>query len=199
MSRNTTGDLAGLHKTVDFIEAEEAGCQEASDIHESSQVSGIRPRSTFKQSKSDEFRQKPCGYCGGPKHGNNNNSAERQKDCKAFGKTGSKCKRENHLSNVCRSRPKPSSAEKPSDTAANSTLGFIAGNFFSITVGEPPAPSSLPRPATWPHSWTAQWAATPSWRPRGSWSFPPPRTAQPAGQTVLCHNRFSVLMEVDEQ
>ena len=80
MSRNTTGDLAGLHKTVDFIEVEEAGCQEASDIHESSQVSGIRHRSTFKQTKSDEFKQKTCGYCGGPKHGNNNNSAERQKD-----------------------------------------------------------------------------------------------------------------------
>ena len=34
MSRNTTVDLVGLHKTVDFIEAEEAGYQEASDIHE---------------------------------------------------------------------------------------------------------------------------------------------------------------------
>ena len=38
MSRNTTGDLVGLHKTVDIIEAEEAGSQEASDIHEHSQV-----------------------------------------------------------------------------------------------------------------------------------------------------------------
>ena len=137
MSKNTTGDLAGLHETVDFILAEDAGCQEASDIQESSQVSGIRPRSTFKQSKSDEFRQKPCGYCGSPKHGNKNNSAERQKDCKAFGKICSKCKRENHLSNVCRSGPRLSLAEKPAD----STLGFISGNFFSITAGVPPAPS----------------------------------------------------------
>jgi hypothetical protein len=44
MSRNTTGDLIGLHKTVDFIEAEEAGSQEASYIYEHSQASDCNPQ-----------------------------------------------------------------------------------------------------------------------------------------------------------
>ena len=178
MSRNTTGDLVGLHKTVDFIEAEEAGSQEASDIHEHSQVNAIR-RSTYQKLKSDE-QKKQCGYCGGSKHGSTNSSAERQKSCRAWGKTCQKCQKENHIASVCRSKP----TKNASDDKNSASVDFIAaGGFFSITASLPtastslpPAPSSLPRPSSWPPSWTAQWAATPPWHPHctgGSWSFPP--------------------------
>ena len=190
MSRNTTGDLVGLHKTVDFIEAEEAGSQEASDIHEHSQVSGIR-KSSYKKNLAEESRQKKCGYCGGHKHGESNNFAERQEECKAWGKTCPHCKKENHLGSVCKSRNK-SSAEKSGSAKVDC---IAAGGFFSITAHQPPAPSSLPRPGTWPTSWTAHWATTPSWQPpsiRGSWSFTPQHTpvVRETGSPIPCHNRF---------
>ena len=96
MSRNITGDLSGLHKTVDFIEAEEAGSQEASDLHEHSQVNAIR-RSSYQQLKGEEMILKKCYYCGGPRHGETNNSTDRQQHCRAWGKTCAKCQKQNHL------------------------------------------------------------------------------------------------------
>ena len=98
LSRNTTGDLSGLHRTIDFIEAEEAGYQEASNIHEHSQLNTIR-KSTYKQIKS-EVNKKRCGYCGGQRHGQSNSPSERQEHCKAWGKTCSSCQKDNHLANV---------------------------------------------------------------------------------------------------
>ena len=46
-------------QTIDFIKAEEAGCQEASDLHEHTQANTIR-RSTYQQLKSEE-KKKKCG------------------------------------------------------------------------------------------------------------------------------------------
>ena len=138
MSRNTTGDLTGLHTTVDFIEAEEAGSQEALDIHEHSQVNAIH-RSTYKQSKADDAKQKNCNYCGGSKHGDTNNSNDRQKHCKAWGKTCSKCKKENHLASVCRSKPKTTIVTD--NTADVASIDAIAvGDLYSITA--PTVPDS---------------------------------------------------------
>ena len=204
MSRNTTGDLVGLHKTVDFIEAEEAGSQEASDIHEHSHVNALR-RSTFQKLRSEE-QKKQCGYCGGSKHGPTNSSAERQKACKAWGKNCQKCQKPNHLASVCRFKP---TKNTPVDKDSASVDVIAAGGFFSITAAlptapppVPPAPSSLPRPSTWPHSWTARWAATPPWCPQptdGSWSFPAsPAPATALAPPITCHNRFSALA-IDEE
>lgn len=204
MSRNTTGDLIGLHKTVDFIEAEEAGSQEASDIHEHSQVNAIR-RSTYQKLRSEE-QKKQCGYCGGSKHGATNSSAERQKSCRAWGKTCQKCQKTNHLASVCRSKP----TKNPADEKDSASVDFIAaGGFFSITAtlpaassSLPPTPSSLPRPSTWPPSWTAQWAATPPWHPPctgGSWSFSSePAPAIAPRYPIPCRNRFSIWEDAEE-
>lgn len=42
-----------------------------------------------------------CGYCGGQRHGDGSRQA-RSKECKAFGKTCSKCDKPDHFANVCR-------------------------------------------------------------------------------------------------
>ena len=82
LSRNTTGELLELHQAVDYIEAEEAGLTEASDLHDHSTVHAIR--SGYKQDKELEKKTK-CQYCGGSRHGQHNTPAERQSKCRAYG------------------------------------------------------------------------------------------------------------------
>ena len=149
LSRNTTGDLSGLHKTIDYIEVEEAGYQEASNLHEHIQVNTIH-RSTYQQLKSEEKKRR-CGYCGGQKHGDSNSLAERRDHCRAWGKTCSNCKKENHLANVCRSKSKPAAPGKEDLAQVDS---IAPGGFFPISVSQPPDPPALPHPDTWPSSWT---------------------------------------------
>ena len=128
LSRNTTGDLSGLHKTIDYIEVEEAGYQEASNLHEHIQVNTIH-RSTYQQLKSEEKKRR-CGYCGGQKHGDSNSLAERRDHFRAWGKTCSNCKKENHLANVCRSKSKPQHQERR--TLHRSTVLLLVASSLSL-------------------------------------------------------------------
>ena len=145
MSRNTTGDLSGLHRTVDFIEAEEAGSQEASNLYEHSQINAIR-RSAYQQLKNEDIKQRKCNYCGGPRHGETNSSADRQQHCRAWGNTCSKCQKKNHLAGVCRSKAKPkATAEQDSDSV--SVDGIALSGRFSISSSGSGQPTQPPASA----------------------------------------------------
>ena len=90
--------MTPLSKLVDYITAKEAGMSESNDLATNHAMVGvIRRRSEFQKNKSK------CGWCGGPKHTQNNSDQDRQKMCKAYGKHCDKCKKANHFSSQCRS------------------------------------------------------------------------------------------------
>ena len=101
-SRHTSNELTTLAQLLDYIAAEEAGKNDDLDsINANVLVGGIRKKSTFQRSKS--FSHK-CSYCGNAKHTVNNTAEDRQRLCKGYGKSCSRCKKPNHLASVCKSR-----------------------------------------------------------------------------------------------
>ena len=97
LSRNTNGELVTLDKLVDYIQAEEAGKNESSDLMtEDYHVNGIRKKSTFQK---DKHR---CSHCGQQRHTQQNTPEDRKNMCKAFGAICNKCQKKNHLPSVCR-------------------------------------------------------------------------------------------------
>ena len=88
LSRNTNGELVTLDKLVDYIQAEEAGKNESSDLMtEDYHVNGIRKKSTFQK---DKHR---CSHCGQQRHTQQNTPEDRKNMCKAFGATCNKCQK----------------------------------------------------------------------------------------------------------
>ena len=72
------------------------------------------PGSTINRLKQSSLRQlrqvkSKCGYCGGNNHGDSSRSA-REKECKAFGKTCSKCQKKDHFPSVCKGSYVPKSS-----------------------------------------------------------------------------------------
>ena len=73
-------------------------------------------------------RNNRCGYCGGNKHGDGDRNA-REKYCKAFDKTCSKCQKKGHLPFVCKSSAPTTAAitqEGTPETSFNGALSFFA-------------------------------------------------------------------------
>ena len=131
LSRNTSGDLTTLAKLVDYIAAEEAGALESSDLHTGHAVVGaVKRKSEFQKNKSK------CAWCGGPKHTQANNDNDRQKMCKAWGKTCDKCKKTNHISSQCRSSPKSdpvvASVSQTPAVQDDSEVAGITGYIFGL-------------------------------------------------------------------
>jgi len=60
-----------------------------------------RLRQTNYRKLQNQQQSGKCDYCGGQKHGDGSRLA-RSKDCKAFGKTCTKCSKQDHFSSVCR-------------------------------------------------------------------------------------------------
>ena len=191
LSRNTTGELLELNQAVDYIEAEEAGLTEASNLHDHSTIHAIR--SGYKQEKEFEKRTK-CRYCGGPRHGQHNTLAERQSKCRAYGKTCAKCGKPNHFSSVCRSSTKPQEKED-TDKNAGHVASFTAG-FFPILSTTPTSShqaSSPQKPGTRPTS-----SRTPA--TTGSWSFPHSTSLRTRQATPLpLTNRFAALQTDEDE
>ena len=86
--------ITDLNSLVKWCTAEESGRLTIPD----SQLAPLRHRSTYKQLQ----KTKTCNNCGQKRHGDGSQQAK-QKDCKAFGKTCSKCNKPNHYATVCRS------------------------------------------------------------------------------------------------
>ena len=166
LSRNTTGELLELHKAIDYIEAEEAGLIEASDLHEHSSIHALR-RSGYLRGK-DHAKKNKCKHCGGPRHGQHNSLADREAHCKAFGKTCSKCGKQNHYSSVCRSSTEQK--DRAENDKKTELAPLTAAGFFSVS------------------------AASPSTSRQASWSFPSPSTLiSHQFNPIPCSNRFEAL------
>ena len=74
-TRNTSVELIELHKAVDYIEAEEADQNEASNLHGHSNINAIR-RSAYQRERA-QAQQGKCKNCGGSRHGESNSAADR--------------------------------------------------------------------------------------------------------------------------
>ena len=104
LSRSGNGELETLSKLVDYISAEESAMSETVSLSTNiSSISRVR-QSTYKSERLREA-QPACKFCGEARHTQANTSEDRKRLCKAFGKTCSRCKKQNHFSSLCQSRP----------------------------------------------------------------------------------------------
>ena len=95
LSRNTNGELVTLDKLVNYIQAEEAGKSESTNLTaEDYHVGGMRRRSEYQKDKGR------CSHCGQQKHTQKNTPEDRQAMCKAFNNTCSKCQKKHHFPSV---------------------------------------------------------------------------------------------------
>ena len=140
LSRNTSGELTTLDNLVNYIQAEEAGRNESSDLmSETHSINSIRKRSTFQKDKSK------CAYCGQPCHTPQNTPEDRKSMCKAYGNTCSKCQKKNHLPSVCQSRkprisamttPENENQHRPAQPNPSAEVSQLS-SFFSLTATSP--------------------------------------------------------------
>ena len=143
LSRNTNGELVTLDKLVNYIQAEEAGRSESSDLmSENYSVSGIRKRPSPQKDRSR------CSHCGQQPHTAQNSPDDRRAMCKAYGNVCSKCQKKNHYSSVCQSRkPKISavtsveqdSQQKVVQSNPTAEVSHVA-SFFAINSSTPNNP-----------------------------------------------------------
>ena len=151
LSRNTAGELKTLGKLIEYIAAEEAGTNEAADfVSDANLVGALHRRSSFSKQKQK------CRYCGENKHSPTNSPEDRKKHCQAWGKTCSKCNKQNHLAKVCNSSK--TAAVKAVDTKADDKVddkvsaidGIKAAGFFAMEARSqsdsplPSKPSDIP-------------------------------------------------------
>ena len=83
LSRNTSGELLDLHQALDYIEAEEAGLSEASDLHEHASGGAAlnainKRRSGYQQERNNRRLNNKCRNCGGNRHGDQNTVVDRE-------------------------------------------------------------------------------------------------------------------------
>ena len=112
--------IKDLNSLITWCTADEGGRLGTPDI-----VGGVK-HSQLKQLRL--ARNNRCGYCGGNKHGDGDRNA-REKYCKAFDKTCSKCQKKGHLPFVCKSSAPTTAAitqEGTPETSFNGALSFFA-------------------------------------------------------------------------
>ena len=112
LSRTQNNELRKLADVVDYIAAEEASSASFSNLNNPITTT-IAAQSTFKRQQqlliraaNDAITPNKCKHCGG-RHPGDNSPASREQNCKAFGKTCTKCGKPNHFAPVCRSSPAP--------------------------------------------------------------------------------------------
>ena len=119
------GSIKDLESLVKWCTADEAG-----RLANPGMSVGRLKQSTLKQGKL-----KKCRNFGGPVHGDGGREA-REKACKAFGKTCSKCNKKDHFSSVCKtSAVSQTSAITEENTHSAGTNNCLS--FFSIHAATP--------------------------------------------------------------
>lgn len=131
------GTITDLDSLVKWCTADEAG-----RLPTQGMTLG-RIQSTFKK-----LQNKKCKNCGAPVHGDGSKSA-REQECKAFGKTCSRCQKKDHFAAVCKSSPAKNSAikeEEPPPVGAQNSLDLFAVTEIdtSSQIWRPWEPTSLP-------------------------------------------------------
>ena len=140
LSRNTAGELKNLGKLIEYIAAEEAGTAEASDfVSDANLVGSLRGKSSYSKQKQK------CKHCGEAKHSPTNSPEDRKKHCQAWGKTCSKCNKQNHFAKVCNSSKTASieTVDTKTDAIIPTVNSIKAAGFFNIEA-VPQSDSPLP-------------------------------------------------------
>ena len=141
LSRTGNDELKTLDDLVNYIASEESSFLESSSVSTDPNLIGhLRQRkSSYKKNLTK------CNFCGGPRHTSSNSAEDRQRLCKAFGKTCDKCGKPNHLSSVCQSTrrsPKVSSIQSEQSESDQMCGSITVANLYSIE--SLPAQSCLP-------------------------------------------------------
>lgn len=148
--------ITDLNSLVKWCTAEESGRLG----NPANNLAGIR-QSAYKKS----LKIRPCNNCGLKRHGDGGQQA-REKECKAFNKTCTKCGKKHHFANVCRTTISTGRTnaitEDDQDPASQNALHFLAMHLSPSPPLElwrpwqdipppsaPPAPPS-PSPPTTP-------------------------------------------------
>ena len=131
LSRSGSGELDTLAKLVEYISAEESAMSETVSLSSSSSSLSRIKQSTYKSGRSQPGSQPAaCKFCGESRHTLANTLEDRRKLCKAFGKSCSKCHKQNHFASVCLSgRSRQTASIKEGD---NNLCGSITrDNLYS--------------------------------------------------------------------
>ena len=120
-------NITDINSLVEFCTAKESG-----HLAANSTVGHIRSAYHAGKFQSQKTPQTPppsnCGYCGARRHGDGSKKA-REKDCKAFSATCTKCGRPSHFASVCRSRAKVAAVLEDNKDATN---GAVEYGFYGI-------------------------------------------------------------------
>ena len=91
------GNVKDLSSLLNYVAAEESAKYKNGGVHDQGQACGVgRAQSGHVRNKN-----KKCGHCGQPQHGENNKNRATQ--CKAIGKECSSCHKPNHFAGQCKS------------------------------------------------------------------------------------------------
>ena len=134
--------ITTLEQLVTYVAAEESGRSERGQLGTSNTLAAFRPKSAFKSRKASQadpepIRRQPapskCPNCGGNVHGSGS-YADRLKMCPAQGKTCNKCKKMNHISQVCKYRGQSASLQISNEVSEdNGTHGSLAARGDNIS------------------------------------------------------------------
>ena len=161
------GNIKDINTLVEFCTAKESG-----QLGTSGTVGGMK--SAYQSRKSNQSSGSPapagpCIFCGAPGGHTDRSRATREKECKAFTSTCSKCHKQGHYTRLCKTKPKVAAVEKDKNKAQGDNTenkevsnGAVQYGFYGIQ--------------------------------HGSWDYPPPASVPQARHTpIITHNRFSPL------
>ena len=131
------GTITDLDSLVKWCTADEAG-----RLPTQGMTLG-RIQSTFKK-----LQTKKCNNCGAPKHGDGSKAA-REQQCKAFGKTCSRCQKKDHFAAVCKSSSAKTNVikeEESTSVGAQNSLDLFALREIDTPsqIWRPWEPTNLP-------------------------------------------------------
>ena len=165
------GNIKDITTLVEFCTAKESG-----QLGTSGTVGGMKSSyqsRKFNQSNEHPAPAGPCIFCGASAGHTDRSRATREKECKAFTSTCSKCNKQGHYTRLCKTKPKVAAVEKDkkkvqdNDTdSKEASNGAVQYGFYGIQ--------------------------------HGSWDFPPPAsTPQAKHIPIPTHNRFSPLDTIE--
>ena len=169
------GNVKNISTLVEFCTAKESGQMSASVT-----VGAIK--SAYKSGKFQQHPTQPpapthpsghCSHCGAARGHSDGSRATREKECKAYTATCSKCGRKGHFAAQCKSRAKVAAVEKEDDKKnekkdekKDAVTGAVHYGFYGIH--------------------------------HGSWEYPPASSTQHMVQSspIITSNRFSPMSQI---
>ena len=119
-----------LEEVIQYVESKEAGKRSAARLditscnatkfHSNFNSSSKHKKSEYKKEQKSKVQSdnESCSYCGKVGHGSRAPATERQLKCPAYGRQCGHCKRDHHLTEMCRSKKKENPRQDPVTQAA---------------------------------------------------------------------------------